>query len=191
MIYWFIMKKLLTSLIIIMAACPAMAEHNPFMGNNKNQIALNFGQGVEFGYLTPPPWRYVPFYFFHAQYSQPTTFFKIPARQSLNIGQTVGFGEKYHWQWDRFTVPMVFLSEDISLFEYNNFYFAAGAGGGLQAKQNKRLGSKWLFQFKIIAGYRINDTFGIEAFMQHFSNGNTAPENHSYAFYGMGLTYSF
>ena len=32
---------------------------------------------------------------------------------------------------------------------------------------------------------------GIEVYAHHFSNGNTAPENNSYAFYGLGLTYSF
>ena len=86
---------------------------------------------------------------------------------------------------------MIFLSEDISLLEYKKIYVAAGGGGGLQVKQNRRIGSKLLFQFKITSGYRINDKTNLELFMQHFSNGNTAPENYSYAFYGCGITYSF
>ena len=44
---------------------------------------------------------------------------------------------------------------------------------------------------RLTGGYRITDHIGAELFVQHFSNGNTAEENHSYAFYGTGLTYSF
>ena len=86
---------------------------------------------------------------------------------------------------------MVMLSGDVRLSEYKNLYVAAGAGVGMQAQQNERLGAKLLFQFKITVGYHINNNWGIEAFMHHFSNGNTALENYSYAFYGLGVTYSF
>ncbi len=164
---------------------------NPFMGDNRHQIAFNIGQGVNSGFLIPPPTQLVPFYLLHLQYSQPTTFFRIPARQSINIGQTLGWGEKYGWDWDKYTIPMIYLSEDIALLHGDNWYFSTGIGMGLQAQQNERIGSKLLFQFKLIAGYRITDDFGVEMFMQHFSNANTAIENNSYAFYGMGITYSF
>ncbi len=170
---------------------PAYAARNPFMGNNQKQIAFNLGQGVNSGFLIPPPTQLVPFYLTHIQYSQPTTFFKIPARQSINIGQTLGFGQKYGWDWDKYTIPMIFLSEDIAVVYSTNWYFSTGIGVGLQAQQNERIGSKLLFQFKLIGGYRINDNWGIEIFMQHFSNANTALENNSYAFYGFGINYSF
>ena len=62
---------------------------------------------------------------------------------------------------------------------------------GMQAQQNERLGAKLLFQFKLVGGYHINNNWALELFMHHFSNGNTAPENYSYAFYGLGVTYSF
>ncbi len=186
------MKKFAISLFtILFATSAAFADTNPFMGNNKNQIALNIGQGVNSGFLIPPPTQLVPFYFLHVQYSQPTTFFKLPARQSINIGQTLGFGSKYGWDWDKYTIPMIFLSEDIALAHGDNWYFATSIGMGLQAQQNERLGAKLLFQFKLIGGYRINDKWGLEIFMQHFSNANTATENYSYAFYGAGFTYSF
>ena len=66
-----------------------------------------------------------------------------------------------------------------------------GAGAGLQAQENKRLGSKLLFQFKINFGYNFNEKWAMEFFIQHFSNANTAKENHSYAFYGLGITYNY
>ena len=66
-----------------------------------------------------------------------------------------------------------------------------GIGVGMQAQQNERIGSKFLFGFKLGAGYRISECTSVEAFMQHISNGNTAPENNSYAFYGLGLSFNF
>ena len=186
------MKKIAVSLCALIFAAPAaFADTNPFMGEHENQIAFHLGQGVNSGFLIPPPTQLVPFYMLHIQYSQPTTFFKIPARQSINIGQTLGFGSKYGWDWDQYTIPMIFLSEDIALAHGDNWYFATSVGVGLQAQQNERLGAKLLFQFKLIGGYRINDKWGIELFIQHFSNANTATENYSYAFYGLGVTYSF
>ncbi len=184
------MKKIVVFLCVVFGVTSANA-YNPFMGDYQNQIAFNVGQGVNSGFLIPPPTQWVPFTIFNFQYSQPTTFFKLPARQSINIAQTVGMGEKYGWHWKDFSIPMIYLSEDIALYSNDCMYFSAGAGVGLQAQQNERLGAKLLFQFKLIAGYHITEQTSIEAFVQHFSNANTATENYSYAFYGLGITYSF
>ncbi len=184
------MKKVAFVLSSMLVVAPALA-YNPFMGDYQNQIAVNFAGGVNSGFLIPPPTQWVPFTILNIQYSQPTTFFKIPARQSINVAQTFGFGDKYGWHWDGFTIPMIYLSEDIALFSNDCMYFAAGAGMGLQAQQNDRLGAKLLFQFKITAGYRVGERTSIEAFAQHFSNANTAEQNYSYGFYGLGFTYSF
>ena len=188
------MKKTIVALLtvtLLASSAFAATTRNTFTGYYKNQIAFNFGQGIDSGFLLPPPLKPVPFYLFHLQYSQPTTFFGLPARQSINIAQTMGFGKKYGWDWDKYTIPMVFLSGDVRLSEYKNIYVSAGAGVGMQAQQNERLGAKLIFQFKLVGGYHINNNWALELFMHHFSNGNTAPENYSYAFYGLGVTYSF
>ena len=164
---------------------------NPFTGENRNQIALYLSQGVNGGFLIPPPTQWVPFSFVQAQYSQPTTFFRIPARQSINVGQTIGMGKAYGWNWTKFTIPMIFLSEDAALLHGKHWYFSTGAGMGLQAQQNERLGAKLLFQFKIAGGLHMTKHLSGEIFIQHFSNANTARENHSYGFYGLGMSYSF
>ncbi len=185
------MKKIAFYIIALLGMAPAMA-YNPFMGDNQNQIAINIGQGVNSGFLIPPPSQFVPFYMLpNIQYSQPTTFFKLPARQSLNFGQTVGMGHAYGWDWTDFSIPIAWASGDVALLYGKNWYYATGVGVGFQAQQNDRLGAKLLFQFKITGGYRFNDNWGMEIFVQHFSNGNTAEENNSYAFYGLGMTYSF
>ena len=189
----YLMKRIIAIFagLFVCGSVLAAKPSNPFTREYKNQISFNLGQGIDSGIIVPLPLRPVPFYIMHLQYSQPATFFKLPARQSLNIAQTLGFGSKYGWDWDEYTIPMVFLSEDIALSYYKNVYVAAGIGVGLQAQQNERLGAKLLFQFKLMGGYHINEKWAVELFMQHFSNANTATENYSYAFYGAGVTYNF
>lgn len=191
------MKKILAVLFALVLPNLAMAdpcilpEENPFMGTYQQQVAFGIGQGFDTGILLPPPVRPVPFYIGTIQYSQPTTFFRIPARRSLNVSMTLGLDEKYGWKWQDFTIPMVYATEDIALFRYERLYAGLGAGVGLQAQENKRLGAKLIFEFKVTFGYNFNDKWAAELFIQHFSNANTAEENNSYAFYGLGFTYNY
>lgn len=187
------MKRIciILAVLTIRPALGAVRHFNPFTGYYKNQIAFNFAQGIDNGFILPPPGKFVPFFIAHIQYSQPTTFFRIPARQSINIAQTLGFGHKYGWDWGDFVTPMIFISGDVMLLDLCKYYLAGGAGIGLQAQENERLGAKLLFQLKITAGWHIDNKWGLEIYMQHFSNANTAPQNHSYAFYGLGITYNF
>lgn len=191
------MKRIILFLFILICPITSWAdscilpERNPFMGTYQNQIAFGIGQGFDTGIILPPPTRPVPFYIATFQYSQPTTFFRVPARRSINISETLGLYKKYDWDWPDYTVPMAYVTEDIALFKYNKIYAGMGAGVGLQAKENTRLGAKLLFEFKVLFGYNFNDKWSGELFIQHFSNANTAEENHSYAFYGLGFTYNY
>ena len=187
-----LMKKIAIVLMSCFAAGAANAEWNPYFGTAQNQIVVNIGQGVNSGFLVPPPSQFVPFYMLpNIQYSQPTTFFTMPARQSLNFGETVGMGRAYGWDWTDFSIPMVWASGDVALWYGDDWYVGPGIGVGFQAQENDRLGAKLVFQFKISAGYHFTEQWGGEIFVQHFSNGNTAEENHSYAFYGLGVSYNF
>lgn len=168
-----------------------LPDKNPFMGKYENQLFFGVGQGFDTGILFPPPVRPVPFYIGTVTYSQPTTFFRIPARRSINVSQTVGLGEKNGWHWDDYTIPIGYLTEDIALLRYKRFYLGSGAGIGLQVKENARLGAKLVFEFKFTIGCNITREWATEIFIQHFSNANTADDNHSYAFYGIGLTHNF
>ena len=168
-----------------------LPDRNPFMGTYQEQIAFGIGQGFDTGILLPPPVRPVPSYIATFQYSQPTTFFRVPARRSLNISETLGLNRKYGWEWQDYTIPMIYFTEDIALFRYDSIYAGLGAGAGLQAKQNKRIGSKLIFEFKLTFGYNLDEQWAMEFFIQHFSNANTADENNSYAFYGLGFTYNY
>ena len=174
-----------------MADSCILPEKNPFMGTYQQQVAFGIGQGFDTGILLPPPVHPVPFYIATFQYSQPTTFFRVPARRSVNISETLGIDRKNGWNWPDYTIPMIYFTEDIALFRYERLYAGMGAGAGLQAKQNERIGSKLIFEFKVTCGYNFNDQWAAEFFIQHFSNANTADENNSYAFYGLGFTYNY
>lgn len=188
------MKKIICALLTVICALPtvsAAADRNPFFGALEHQIALNAGWGVNAGYIVPPPTQFVPYTTFQAQYSIPATFFGMPARQSLNAIMNVGYDDKYGWDWMDFTIPIVMLSGDFSPFYGERWYTGIGAGMGFQAQQNHRISSKLVFEFKVLFGYKITERWGAEIFVQHMSNGNTAPENNSYGFYGLGVNYSF
>lgn len=185
------MRKIATVLLALSCVYSANAATNPFMGDAQNQIEFYIDQGFDNGYIVPLPYHIVPFYMVQFQYSQPTTFFRMPARQSLNVGETIGLGKKYGWDWRKFTIPLVFASGDVALLYGPKWYSGVGAGVGLQAQENDRLGAKLLFQFKLFYGYHINENWGVEIYAQHFSNANTADQNYSYAFYGLGISYNF
>ena len=191
------MKKIFALLSILIMPISAVAdscllpENNPFMGKYQQQVAFGIGQGFDTGILLPPPVRPVPFYIATFQYSQPTTFFRVPARRSVNISGTLGLDTKYGWDWQDYSIPMIYFTEDIALFRYERIYAGMGAGAGLQAKQNERIGSKLLFEFKLTFGFNFSERWAAELFIQHFSNANTADENNSYAFYGLGFTYNY
>ena len=189
------MRKFLIALFIAVFSGTAIAgtgvKVNPLFNGYENQITVNFGFGVNSGFLIAPPTQFVPFNMLQIQYSQPTTFFRLPARKSVSVIQTLGHGSKYGWNWDKYTIPIAMLSEDVVPLYGQDWYTYIGLGVGMQGQQNERIGSKLLFGFKLGAGYKITECTAVELFMQHYSNGNTAPENNSYAFYGLGISYSF
>lgn len=185
------MKRILYILLFTLTMVPAHAETNPFFNGYENQFVFNIGTGVNGGFLLPPPTQWVPFAMLNAQYSQPANFFRLHARKSLNIIQTIGYGQRYGWDWEKFTIPIGIMSVDIVPAFGKKWYTFIGLGAGFQAQQNDRIGSKFLFTFKFGGAYRLSECSSIEFFAQHFSNGNTAPENNSYAFYGFGLAYNF
>lgn len=191
------MKKIVAFLLLLIlpniswARDYVLPDRNPFMGTYQEQIAFGIGQGFDTGILLPPPVKPVPFYIGTFQYSQPTSFFRIPARRSINVSMTLGLDEARGWKWQDYTIPIAYITEDIALFRYKRLYAGLGAGVGLQAEENDRIGSKLIFQFKVTFGCNISRRWAMEFFIQHFSNANTADENNSYAFYGLGATYNF
>jgi hypothetical protein len=167
------------------------AETNPFFGDYKNQIQLNVGSGVDSGIIIPPPEPFVKYGMIQGKYAQPDTFFTLPGRYSVDVTGVIGYGTSGSWDWVKQSDVMGTFSEDIILYNTHNWYYGCGGSVGLQIKQNHRIASKFLLGAKVFAGYKLTERSHIEAFIQHYSDGNTSPENYSYGFYGVGYTYNF
>ena len=197
MLQFKVVRKIVLSLVflccssVVWADSCILPDKNPFFGKYQNQVGFSLGHGFDTGIILPPPVRPVPFYIGTLQYSQPTTFFRVPAKRSINISGAIGLHEKYGWNWQDYSVPIIYFTEDIALFKMDSVFMGMGAGAGLQGKENDRLGTKLLFQFKMTLGYSFNEKWAMEIYAQHFSNANTDQNNHSYAFYGLGITYNY
>jgi hypothetical protein len=179
----------------------SVAATNPFFGDNQNQIMLNLGQGVNSFGLVPIPEMFVPYNMAQFTYSQPTTVFRLPARQNFNFTKTIGYGEKYQytdythtftWNWQEYASEIASITWDVALLHSDYWYFGVGVGVAVQGRQNERAGTKFMLPFKMFLGYRFTENWNAEIFTQHFSNGDTGGmANYSYNFIGLGIGYGF
>ena len=196
------MKLFYLCTAISLFCAPVFAGSNPFFGEKQNQLSLTIGQGFDSGELIAVKHlRHIaPYYMFNVQYSQPTTFFRLPARQSINAVKTVGLHDKNYdggcrhgidCKWTEYGAEIFMLSGDVSLYNTSRWYFGTGMGAAVQGKQNKRLDTKFLLGFRLFAGYKLNENWNLELVMQHFSNGDTGEENNVYDFWGISTAYNF
>lgn len=196
------MKKYI--LIVIFASWVAAAvgrDGNPMFGEKQNQITFNIGQGINRHWMIEPPIDFVPFNLIHLQYSQPMTFFRLPARKSLNIAQTIGWGERFinpyaqppgqYWNWADMNRFIAFISLDVPLLHSPRFYAGVGVGTGVQHFPTERVNTMFLIGVKWFGGIRINEYWNVELFLQHFSNARTERPNLSYNFWGLGIGRNF
>ena len=183
-------EKYVCLCLSIYLSMPTLANRSIFLNSYSNQITFNVGQVVDSLGLVAWPRNFAPYTMLHFQYSQPTEFFRLPARKSLNLIQNIGYGNN-QWNWKDYSIQIITLSEDFILYNTNKFYFGNGVAVGFQRVENERIGTKLLFGFKLLSGYKISDKFNAELFMQHFSNGETSLNNWSYNFWGLGVSYNF
>jgi hypothetical protein len=197
------MKKIASIILFSAFVCnAALSADNPFFGASQNQIMLNIGQGFDSGELII--WEHInkpaPFYMAQVSYSQPTTFFRMPARQSISGIKTQGFANGDYnnkcvfsgkCEWKNYSNEIFMLSEDVALLYNDRWYFGAGIGAAMAGKQTERENTKFLLGFKLFVGYRFAENWNAELFMQHFSNGDTGEENNVYDFLGFGAAYNF
>lgn len=153
---------------------------NPAFGDSQNSIRFEFGvstrsKGFENQY--------------HAEfiYSQPNRFFHIHGRLNLEVGWIFGFGNK--GEINTLNLAFAGVSEDILLPLFVsengwNLYFGVGIGAYIKTKSEARIGSNFTFGERVFVGYFYN-SFNIEIFIKHFSNGTLARPNNGYNFFGI------
>lgn len=189
-------------IIISLFYAPVFASDNPFFGEKQNQLSLTIGQGFDSGELIAFKHlnHVAPYYMVNLQYSQPTTFFRLPGRQSINAIKTFGIRNKNYdggcryageCEWREYGSEIFMLSGDVSLYNTTKWYFGTGMGVAIQGRENQRLNTKFLLGFRLFAGYKLNEKWNLELVMQHFSNGDTGEENNVYDFWGLSAAYNF
>lgn len=168
--------------ILIFALCwaqicaPTFATANPMFGEYQNQAKIYGGS-----YVGDTQFERASV-FAMAEYAQPVTFLRLPARVNLHAGLSSGTD---------ITWTITGGSLDVVLLSSGRFYAGAGMGIFYRNKQTMRLSSRFTFGERGFIGYRISDKLSTEIFVQHFSNGDITDRNLGYNFAGVGMVWNF
>ncbi|MCL1892581.1 MAG: acyloxyacyl hydrolase [Alphaproteobacteria bacterium] len=186
------MKKFYIYLLFALVAMPVFAKenNNPFFGRHENQIGLYAGQSTGPGNMTkliPLDWEYEQFLFANLQYSQPTDFFRLPARLNLHAILFLKHGDV-----DIRTQPAAGLSWDVALLHGRRVYLGVGLGGFIKPEYtHDRQDSLFMFGEKLFVGCRFSKHWSAEIYTQHFDSGGLTPINGGYNFVGLSVLWNF
>ena len=184
------MKKILTALCIFGLTSPAIAESNVFFGEKINSFSLYATQSTDSGSLLklvqPGIWDFAPQNFVLLQYSQPIKFFRLDSKLNLDIGQNFAYGSSRGLSFTG-----IGISVDTALLQYHGWYFGIGIGPFMRNDRDRWVESRLVFGEKVFIGKAINDSWNMELYTIHFSNGNFTPANEGFNFAGIGVRYNF
>lgn len=161
---------------------------NPAFGDKQNSIRFEFGASVRgYGFENHYQAEFI--------YSQPNHFFRLHGRLNLEIGGFFGFGSKGGINLGALNLAFAGVSEDILLPLFvsensGNLYFGVGIGGYIKTKREARVGSNFIFGERVFVGY-FYDSFNIEIFIKHFSNGTIERPNRGHNFFGVTAGWVF
>ncbi|MDR2412904.1 MAG: acyloxyacyl hydrolase [Rickettsiales bacterium] len=185
------MQKIVLFIFIMMTLPICGAKANPMFGaGDDNSFILHIGHGTGDGTLFkliyPGFWEFEPMTVLMAQYSQPMTIFRLPARQNIGLVQNFGYESDRGLSFTAFGI-----SWDASLFDWRGFYIGLGLGPYLRDSKDWRVESRLVFGEKFFIGARLSNKWRAEFFTLHFSNGNLTPVNDGFNFTGISFNYSF
>ncbi len=185
------MKYFLPCFIAAIIPLCASASYNPMFGDNhKNSVSVHLGQGTGPGSLfklvNPGQWDFMPQTMIMAQYSQPMTLFRLPARQNFNVVQNFGYNSSRGLSF-----LGVGISWDVVPFSWCGFYIGGGLGPYMRDSHDRYVSSRLVFGEKLFIGKNISDKWRAEFFTLHFSNGDFTEINRGFNFTGLAINYSF
>lgn len=185
------MKKFISLFIASIIPAAANADINPMFGNeHQNSVTLYVGQGTGPGSLfklvNPFDWDIVPQTMILAQYSQPMTLFRMPARQNLNVIQNIGYESS-----KGLSFLGAGISWDVVPLHWCGLYVGGGIGPYMRVSHDRYVGSRLVFGEKFFIGANISDNWRAEFFTLHFSNGDFTEINRGFNFTGLAVNYSF
>ncbi|HNY25672.1 MAG TPA: acyloxyacyl hydrolase [Alphaproteobacteria bacterium] len=186
------MNRLIFSLFFIIIPLVALADDvNPMFGkDNKNSINLYISQGTGSGTLfkliAPNFWEFNSMNNFMLQYSQPSTIFRLPGRQSLHWVQNVAYRSD-----TGLSFGALGISWDASFFNWDGYYLGGGLGPYMRDSRDRWVESRLVFGLKFFIGKRLSDHWNAEFYTLHFSNGNFTQKNEGFNFAGFSIGYDF
>lgn len=169
-------------------------EENPVFGEYESQLSISAGQSFRSGFEKED------LYYGDITYSQPTTFFRLPARRNISLGgyrgdecdnvNCVDINGTPERDFSQNDLTIFGISEDVVLFSVGDFYTTLGLGIYIKSESTNRVSSKFTFGERFGLGYRINRV-NFEVYARHFSNGTLTDENSGQNFYGLTLAFNF
>lgn len=186
------MKKILLSILIItILPTQTLAADNPMFGiGHDNSVSVFIGQSTGpdtmFKMIAPHLWDFYSQTFFMANYSQPITIFRLPARQSIAFVHNISYENSHGLS---FTAAG--LSWDVALLNWNGWYLGIGLGPYFKDTKDRWVESRLVFGEKFFIGKNINDRWRAELMTLHMSNGNFTPINRGFNWAGLSVSYSF
>lgn len=185
------MKKITCMFIACAIPVAANAGTNPMFGaSHQNSVTMYVGQGTGPGSLfklvNPFEWDIMPQTMIMAQYSQPMTLFRLPARQNFNVVQNFGYNSSHGLSF-----LGVGISWDVAPISWRGFYIGGGIGPYMRDSHDRYVSSRLVFGEKFFIGKNISDSWRAEFFTLHFSNGDFTEINRGFNFTGLAASYSF
>lgn len=161
-----------------------------FGATHQDAVSIYIGQGTGSGSLfkliDPAMWKLSPMTMAMVQYSQPTTFFRLPARQNINFVQNSAYNSAHGLSFIG-----VGISWDVVPISWCGFYVGAGLGPYYRDSHDRYVESRLVFGEKFFIGKNISDSWRAEFFTLHFSNGDFTEINKGFNFTGLSVQYSF
>ncbi len=177
--------------VLFFILAPLTANANPmFADGGRNSIGIflaqSTGQG-DLGHLVFPwDWRVGPMTMLMAQYSQPISILRLPARINVDLLQNVA----YHSAGGT-SFAALGVSWDVVLFEWCGWYMGVGIGPYMRDSGDRYVASRLVFGERVFIGKDIGPRVRAELFSQHFSNGDFTDVNRGFNFLGLGVNFSF
>ena len=183
-----VMKIYWTFIFLIV---PIVASANPMLADGtQNSISISVAQSTGnkgLGQLVAPwDWKFSPQTVIIAQYSQPVTLLRLPARINISALQNIA----YH-SADGASFGAVGVSWDVVLGSMCGWYFGVGIGPYMRDSGDKYVESRLVFGEKVFVGKNIGDRWRAELFTLHFSNGDFTELNSGFNYLGLGVHYNF
>ena len=179
---------------LMLSSFSVIASDNALIGGD-NQLTVSAGQSIRSDFDTEN------LYMGSIVYSQPSTFFRIPAKINLEgiyiKGKDAFSGKKVgddlyprELKLSDYNMGMIGISQDVQLFNLGGFYSSVGLGAYLKSERTERISSKFTFGEKVTLGYQFSNV-NVELYARHFSNGTLTDKNAGQNFYGLSLGYSY